>query len=87
MFERDEVIEFVKAVINGGDRHKTLFGDTSTPPRKVPCSDCGKSVVLPGIAWDLSVVASKYLLARGEKPLANNELTRCKPCGKKWHAR
>lgn len=63
------------------------LGASESDAREVPCRDCGTPTMLSGFAWDFAKGASEMLMARGEVPLEAGELTRCAPCGEKWHAK
>ena len=60
--------------------------ESTTPARDVPCMGCGEPVELSGFAWDFAKQASRVLLDRGEQPLRNDEMTRCRPCADRWTA-
>lgn len=56
------------------------------PERTVECIDCRQPVGLSAFAWQFAKQASEILLQRGEKHLANHEMTRCPPCVEAWQA-
>jgi hypothetical protein len=60
------------------------FGASSTPPREVPCRDCGRQTEISGFALDVAKTASELLMSKGEPPLEYGELTRCADCAEGW---
>lgn len=74
-----------------GDKRRTGYGrigdETDGPMRDVACVNCGTPLQVTTFVWELAKLASSALTNRGEVPLGNDEITRCKPCGLDWGER
>jgi hypothetical protein len=76
----------VKASPERTGRQSSPF-ESDEPDREVVCIDCKRPTPITGYAWGLAKVFSEQLIARGEPALANDEMTRCRPCSDAWQAK
>jgi len=90
-FERDEVdaellAEVQRARANDSRRagRATRYGGAPIPVKDVPCCQCAAPVPISQFVVEMQGYCNTVLLARGEAPLADDELTRCPLCAEAW---
>lgn len=74
-----------------GSKKRTGYGrampEDEGPARDVQCCDCSAPMQVSAFVWELAKLASSALTNRGQHPLGNDEITRCKACVPAWEAR
>ncbi len=72
-----------------GDKHREGYARLALegPTHEVACMDCKQPVTITAFGWEMAKVASRALANRGEAPLANDEMARCKACVVAWNER